>query len=281
MPQTLRDVSTLELSSPIVAIDRAVATRRTGVRTKGPPAAEVLSGQLGIRSVAELLHHYPRRYIDRTQVARIRELRLNQQATVIARVRRVRSRPMRNRRTMVTVTVSDGSGYLDLTFFNQPWLAKTYREGHELAVSGVVQLYRGRLQLAKQEVELLRGDESDLVHTGRITPIHPATEGITTRTIRELIWRARQRPRRRAGAPPARPRPAALTAVDAGHQAAVMAPTEVLAGQHLRSFEAFLAPIGAVRYLEVAGRRSSRRAQASLLASEEDPATLTYALLTD
>ena len=394
MPQTLRDVSTLELSSPIVAIDRAVATRRTGVRTKGPPAAEVLSGQLGIRSVGQLLHHYPRRYIDRTQVARIRELRLNQQATVIARVRRVRSRPMRNRRTMVTVTVSDGSGYLDLTFFNQPWLAKTYREGHELAVSGVVQLYRGRLQLAKQEVELLRGDESDLVHTGRITPIHPATEGITTRTIRELIWRALERlgrledplpaelvraeslppfdeairrihfpdspdslrraqerlkfdelftlelgvafrkrrveatgsglaqapgervehlsgtlpfeptgAQRRAmaeiGSAMARSRPmhvllqgdvgsgktlvalhAALTAVDAGHQAAVMAPTEVLAGQHLRSFEAFLAPIGAVRYLEVAGRRSSRRAQASLLASEEDPATLTYALLT-
>ena len=394
MPQTLRDVSTLELSSPIVAIDRAVATRRTGVRTKGPPAAEVLSGQLGIRSVGELLHHYPRRYIDRTQVARIRELRLNQQATVIARVRRVRSRPMRNRRTMVTVTVSDGSGYLDLTFFNQPWLAKTYREGHELAVSGVVQLYRGRLQLAKQEVELLRGDESDLVHTGRITPIHPATEGITTRTIRELIWRALERlgrledplpaelvraeslppfdeairrihfpdspdslrraqerlkfdelftlelgvafrkrrveatgsglaqapgervehlsgtlpfeptgAQRRAmaeiGSAMARSRPmhvllqgdvgsgktlvalhAALTAVDAGHQAAVMAPTEVLAGQHLRSFETFLAPIGAVPYLEIAGRRSSRHAQASLLASEEDPATLTYALLT-
>ncbi|HYX79640.1 MAG TPA: ATP-dependent DNA helicase RecG, partial [Actinomycetota bacterium] len=73
---------------------------------------------------------------------------------------------------------------------------------------------------------------------------------------------------------------AALTAVDAGHQAAVMAPTEVLAGQHLRSFETFLAPIGAVPYLEIAGRRSSRHAQASLLASEEDPATLTYALLT-
>ena len=56
---------------------------------------------------------------------------------------------------MVTVTLYDGSGYLDLTFFNQPWVAGLYKEGHEVAVSGVAQLYRGRMQLANQEVELL------------------------------------------------------------------------------------------------------------------------------
>ena len=63
----------------------------------------------------------------------------------------------------------------------------------EVAVSGVATLYKGRLQLAKQEVELLRGDDADLVHTGRITPVHPATDGITTRTIRELVHRAIER----------------------------------------------------------------------------------------
>ena len=89
--------------------------------------------------------------------------------------------------------MGDGTGFLDLMFFNQPWTATMYREGAEVAVSGVATLYKGRLQLAKQEVEFLRGDETDLVHTGRITPVHPATEGITTRTIRELIHRAFER----------------------------------------------------------------------------------------
>ena len=51
----------------------------------------------------------------------------------------------------------------------------------------------GRTQLANQEVEVLGGDDSDLVHTGRITPVHPASEGITTRTIRELVYRAFER----------------------------------------------------------------------------------------
>jgi ATP-dependent DNA helicase RecG len=82
---------------------------------------------------------------------------------------------------MVTVTLHDGTGSLDLTFFNQPWAASLYREGSEVAVSGVAQLYRGRLQLANQEAEVLRGDGQDLVHTARITPVHPASEGISAR----------------------------------------------------------------------------------------------------
>ena len=180
----------LTLSSPIVAIDRTLATRRSGFRTKGPEAREVLASAFDIHTVGELLHHYPRRYIDRSRVETIRAVKIGAYVTVIATVHEVKKRQTRQRRPMVTVRVSDGSGFLELTFFNQPWAANLYRAGVEVAVSGVAQLYRGRLQLANQEVEILRGDGQDLVHTGRITPVHPASEGITTRTIRELIWRA-------------------------------------------------------------------------------------------
>ena len=391
----------LTLESPITAIDRSWAGRRTGVKTKGPPASEVLAG-IEIETVRDLLHHYPRRYIDRSKVARIggllKEPGIGGYATVIARVAKVQSRRTRQRgRTMVTVTVNDGSGSLDLTFFNQPWTASIYRPGHELAASGLVRIYARRLQLTNQEVELLRGDDRDLVHMGRITPIHPATEGISTRTIRELIWRAldrvgpiadplpeelvraealssfdrairrihfpespeelrvalerlkfdelfvlelgvafrkhrvegsqlgvahrpegelverllatvpfeptaaQHRAMREIGEAMARPRPmnvllqgdvgsgktlvalhAALVAIQSGHQAAVMAPTEVLAGQHHRSIAALLGPIGAVPYLELGARPDRDVAQPSLLEDPEEPKppVVSYALLT-
>jgi ATP-dependent DNA helicase RecG len=385
----------LTLDSPVEAIDRRLASRRMGLKTKGAPAAEVLAG-IDIRTVRELLHHYPRRYIDRTAVSAIRDLRPGLPATVIARVRSVaQRRTQRQRRSMVVVTLFDGTGTLDLTFFNQPWLATTYRVGQELAVSGVGQVYKRRMQLANQEVELLRGDEQDLVHTGRITPVHRATEGVSTRTVRELVWRALEQIRRlddplpeqvvrseglssfdeairRIHFPPsqeelhaakerlkfdelftlelgvafrkhrvertergvahdadgplvrrllevlpfeptdaqrramaqigdgmAAPRPmnallqgdvgsgktlvalhAALVAIQSGHQAAVMAPTEVLAGQHHRSLEALLGPMGATPLGTTTGPRSPERAQASLLDPETEPPALTYALLT-
>jgi len=388
----------LTLASPITAIDRRLADRRTGFREKGPPAFEVLRESLGISTVRELLHHYPRRYIDRSQVVSIRELKVGQQATVIAKVKRVAKRPTRRRQTMVTLTIYDGSGYLDLMFFNQPWAAGLYKEGHELAVSGTAQMYRGRLQLANFEVEILRGEDADMVHTGRITPVHRATEGITTRTIRELVHRAIERlppipdplpgriveaeslspfdlsirkihfpdsqeelakaeerlkfdelftlelgvafrkrrmeqaekgivhqpsgalverllatlpfepthaqrsAMREIGRSMARPHPmnvllqgdvgsgktlvalhAALVAIQSGHQAAIMAPTEVLAGQHLRSMAALLGPLGAVPYLElVSGSGRTASPQASLLADLEieTGTAVTYAILT-
>lgn len=185
----------LTLDSPVLDVDAKVATRRSGFRTKGPPAFQVLEDGLGIATVGQLLRHYPRRYIDRSSTVPIGELRFRQgqQVTVIGRVRRVDKRLTRRRQSMVTVTLYDGTGSLDLVYFNQPWTASTYREGVELAVSGMAGVYRSRLQLANQEVEVLRGDDAETVHTGRITPVHPATEGITTRTIRELVHRAIQR----------------------------------------------------------------------------------------
>ena len=386
----------LTLDSPVEAIDRQLANRRAGFRTKGDPAHEVLSASLGVQTVGQLLHHYPRRYIDRSQVAQIRDLRIGQHATVIAKVKRTVKRQTRRHQTMVTVTLYDGSGSLDLTFFNQPWLASMYKEGHEVAVSGVVQLYKGRLQLANQEIELLTGDETDLVHTGRITPVHRATEGITTRTIRGLVHRAieqlhvisdpmpadlvaaeglsafdgairqihfpasqeelhaaqerlkfdelftlelgvafrkhrveaaqtgvrhepagslvqhllatlpfeptgaQTRAMGELDAAMARPRPmnlllqgdvgsgktlvalhAALVAIQSGHQAAIMAPTEVLAGQHFRSMEALLGPFGAIPYLELAGAPKDGPQSSLFEGPEEAPAEarVTYALL--
>ena len=184
--------SALALDSPVLQVDRKLATRRTGLRDKGEEAHVILAG-MGISSVGDLLRHYPRRYIDRSAVERIGDLRIGQQATVIAGVHKTVKRLTRRRQSMVTVTISDGSGMLDLTFFNQPWAAGIYKEGLELAVSGTVTKYRGRLQLANLEAEILGGEEHDLVHTGRITPVHRASEGITTRTIRELVFSALSR----------------------------------------------------------------------------------------
>ena len=74
----------------------------------------MLGQAFDIHTVGQLLRHYPRRYIDRSTTVPIREVRFNQQVTVIGRVARVASRRTRRGQTMVTVTVFDGSGYLDL-----------------------------------------------------------------------------------------------------------------------------------------------------------------------
>ena len=183
---------TLTLESPISAIDGRLAARKTKQKADQPRAEDVLA-DLDIRTVGQLLRHYPRRYIDRSLTVPIRSVKINQQVTVIGRVSGIDKRKTRQNKWMVTVKVYDGSGYLHLPFFNQPWIADRYRQGMEVAVSGTAQFFASKLQLAQPEVEILRGDDMDMVHTGRITPVHPAADGITTRTIRELVHEALDR----------------------------------------------------------------------------------------
>ena len=85
---------------------------------------------LEIESVLDLLTHYPRRYIDRTQQSSIRDLKLDEEAMVLATVKRVQSRRTRNGKSLVEVDVFDGSSYLSLSFFNQGWRAKQLAVGN-------------------------------------------------------------------------------------------------------------------------------------------------------
>ena len=142
----------------------------------------MLADGLGIETVGELLHHYPRRYIDRSRVATIRRAASWASTRPSSPPsRRSTKRLTRRHQSMVSITLTDGTGYLELTFFNQPWTA-----GHVPAGDGARGLrHRRSCTRAGCSWRTRRSRSSAattriLVHTGRITPVHPATDGITT-----------------------------------------------------------------------------------------------------
>src|SRR5260221_6596075 len=86
----------------------------------GDRAAKPLDRALGLRTVGDLLRHYPRRYETRGELTDLASLRDGEYVTVLARVAKVTSRPMRNRRgSIFEATVTDGRGELALTFFSR------------------------------------------------------------------------------------------------------------------------------------------------------------------
>ncbi|MCU1483666.1 MAG: recG [Actinomycetia bacterium] len=141
-------------------------TRLAGV---GEQKAKGLA-ELGIENVLDLLLHYPRRYIDRTTEALIRDLAVGAEAMVLCTVKRVEARRTRQKRTMVQVDVTDGSGYLRCTFFNQPWREKQLKAGTQAVFFGKLEVFQGRKQMTNPVVDLI-GDR-----TGRIIPIYPQSE---------------------------------------------------------------------------------------------------------
>jgi len=145
--------------------------------------------EMGITTILDLISHYPRRYVDRSNQVPIRELEIGAEALVIAKVRRVESRQTRQRRSLIEVDVSDASGVLRCVFFNQPWRAKQLVDGTEVGLFGRVDAFRGLRQMTSPVVDLL-GDA-----TGRIVPLYPQSDkaGLSTWELGRWIAEALER----------------------------------------------------------------------------------------
>jgi ATP-dependent DNA helicase RecG len=164
---------------------------RAGIPGLQPASAAKLAKK-GVRTVRDLLEYVPRTYLDLSKTKDIRDLKIGEQATVMGTVKKVDGRYLRGRKHMLTVKVGDGSGFVEVVFWNQPFRAKAYVEGTTVAVAGRFEKRGGKLQAAGQPiVEVMRGESG--VHTGRIIPVHPATEGVSPTMIRRAVHSALQR----------------------------------------------------------------------------------------
>jgi len=156
----------------------------------GPARAEILES-IGVRTVGDLLEHYPRRYLDRRHVRPIASVRVGETVTVVGTVRECTLRRTKTGRRNLHVLVSDDTGSLECVFFNQPFRERHFRVGTLVMLSGEVR-YFGGVQLSSPDYEALSAEETELLHTGRIVPIYPLVAGIGQRTMRSLVSAALQ-----------------------------------------------------------------------------------------
>ncbi|MYS93995.1 MULTISPECIES: ATP-dependent DNA helicase RecG [Streptomyces] len=154
----------------------------------GPATAKVMAEHLGLRTVGDLLHHYPRRYEERGQLTHLADLPMDEHVTVVAQVADARlhtfasARAPRGKGQRLEVTITDGSGRLQLVFFGNG-VHKPHKEllpGTRAMFAGKVSVFNRRLQLAHPAYELLRGDSEDPAESvetwaGALIPIYPAT----------------------------------------------------------------------------------------------------------
>ena len=138
--------------------------------------------EYGITNVLELLMNYPRKWVDRTNEARVSDLVVGQEALVIVEVRKVSKFTTKNRRTVVTIQVGDDSGRLTAVFFNQPWRERQLKVGTQISMFGKPDLFRGVLQMSNPLIDLI-GDR-----TGRIVPIYPQSEKTQVSTWELATW---------------------------------------------------------------------------------------------
>ena len=160
-------------------------------RVLGDRTAKSFAKHLGLRTVSDLLLHFPRRYSTRGELTPISEIPLGEPATVVADIVQVTERRMKGRSgSILEVRITDGHGFMTLSFFNQAWRQKELRTGARGLFAGKVSSYQGKLQLAHPDYELFPeeiSDEDAKRWAELPIPIYPAASTVTTWAIQRSL----------------------------------------------------------------------------------------------
>jgi ATP-dependent DNA helicase RecG len=150
----------------------------------GPKSAKTLR-KLNLETLRDLLWHLPRRYDDYSELKTINRLWYGEEVTIIGTVDDINVRSVRGgRMKLVEAVISDGTGSLRVTWFNQTWVANRLKPGRAVVISGKVDQYLGRLTMSNPDWEPL---ERKQLHTNRIVPVYPLTSGVSNKWLRRVI----------------------------------------------------------------------------------------------
>ena len=142
----------------------------------------------GIFTIEDLLYYFPRRYEDRSHIKPISKLKVGDFETVRGKILTLGVRPTKSKLKIFQLAVSDGTGIIYATYFNQNYLKRFFKVGDEVILSGKVSLFK-TLQMNSPDYELI-SDEKEKIHSGRIVPIYPLTENLNQRFFRKVAKQA-------------------------------------------------------------------------------------------
>ena len=158
--------------------------------------ATALRTAFEIRTVRDLLEHYPHqdKYRDVGARVRLADARVGEQVTIVGTIARWATlRPRGRRMTIAKAMIAeDGGGRVEAPFFNQDWRARQQPPGTRVAVSGVLERFRSALQLKNARLVVLdagpgeAADEAD-GDVDRIQPTYPATEALPSHRIAQAV----------------------------------------------------------------------------------------------
>lgn len=156
------------------------------VKGVGPARAEILK-KLDIGTVEDLLYHFPRRYEDRSRLDPINKLKVGEYAAIKGEVLTSGPRFGRGKGASVfKMAFGDDTGVIYAVWFNQPYMQDVFKQGDKAILYGKVERYKD-LQISNPEFEIINDEDKETIHTGRIVPIYPLTEGISQRGMRGVM----------------------------------------------------------------------------------------------
>ncbi|PJE70093.1 ATP-dependent DNA helicase RecG [Candidatus Shapirobacteria bacterium CG10_big_fil_rev_8_21_14_0_10_48_15] len=150
------------------------------------PAYTNKLGRLNINTVGDLLYHFPFRYLDYSLVSPLGQVQAGETVSVKGQVLSFTNQYTRRRQTIQKAVISDGTGQLQATWFNQPFLKTAIKTGQSIFLAGKVEFFGSQKIMTNPDHELV-DQFKPAIHTGRLVPIYHETTGVSSKWLRSRI----------------------------------------------------------------------------------------------
>ncbi len=145
--------------------------------------------KLGITTFQDFLYHFPHRYEDFSQIKIISALENGETVTVRGTVLSIKNSYTRFHKTLQKAMITDGTGTIEIMWFNQPFLTKNIKTNDEIVLSGQIQVTGNKISMTSPEYEIISTHNPDTIHTGRLVPVYPETRGVSSKWLRRQIFK--------------------------------------------------------------------------------------------
>ncbi len=140
--------------------------------------------EMGIKTIRDLLLYFPRTYRDEQEFTNINDMRTDEVNVVQGTIKSILNVPTRAGKVMTRAVVADSTGEIPVLWFSQPHLKQMFFKGSEIILTGKIKFERGRTMMLSPKYEK---PSKVLLHTGRIVPVYPEKDEITSKWLREKI----------------------------------------------------------------------------------------------
>ncbi len=168
--------ATLAFDEPVTKVAQVSSAR-----------AQLLYRAFGVKTIRNLVNVFPRRYIDMSQVVTIGQAELGKQYTIVGEVYDIKQKRPRPSLSLVEWSLTDDTGILVVTAFNQPWLINSLKKGMRVSVSGKVEFSYGYKRMTNPFLVIHEATEET---EGVVLPVHPATSNLSRALMRRLVSNA-------------------------------------------------------------------------------------------
>ncbi len=142
---------------------------------------------LGIYSPLELVNYHPYKYADYSDLKKIYQCNKDDNVTILGKVINVKKVNFSKRMSSCSATITDDTGFLDVIWYGQPYLASKYKKGKVILVSGKITKYKNKIQLTNPETELVENRKVDNLLDEKILPFYSLKDIIPQSTFRNIV----------------------------------------------------------------------------------------------